>query len=80
MKLSVKITIVRSIMYIDDFFINLRSVCRFILKHFRLVFSEKQMSDLLSDFGLSIKDVKTLPQRDWLQPIYDDILMQIGNL
>ena len=80
MKLSVKITIVRSIMYIDDFFINLKSVCRFVFKHFCLIFSEQKMSDLLSSFGLSIKDIKTQPQRDWLQPIYDDILIQVGDL
>jgi hypothetical protein len=38
------------------------------------------MIDLLFDFGLSIKDIKTKPQRDWLQPIYDDILIQVGVL
>lgn len=80
MRLSVKITIVRAIMYIDDFFINLKSVCSFVYKHFSLFFNEQKMSDLLSDFGLSIKDVKTKPQRDWLQPIYDDIFIQVGSL
>lgn len=80
MKLSVKITILRSIMYMDDFFINLKSVCRFIYKHFDLVFNKQKMIGLLSCFGLSIKDIKTKPQRDWLQPIYDDILIQVGSL
>lgn len=81
MKLSVKITIVRAIMYMnDDFFINLKSVSRFIFKNFGLMFSEQKTADLLSDFGLSIKDIKTQPQRDWLKPIYDDILIQIGVL
>ena len=81
MKLSVKITIVRAVMYMtDDFFVNLKSVCRFIFKNFGLIFSEQKTSVLLADFGLSIKDIKTLPQREWLQPIYDDILLQVGDL
>ena len=80
MKLSVKITILRAIMYMDYFFINLKSVCIFIYKHFRLDFDKQKMIDLLSNFGLSIKDIKTKPQRDWLQPIYDDILIQVGVL
>ena len=80
MKLSVKITILRAIMYMDDFFINLKSVSIFIYKHFRLDFDKQKMIGLLSCFGLSIKDIKTKPQRDWLQPIYDDILIQVGGL
>lgn len=80
MKLSVKITIVRAIMYIDDFFVSLKSVSRFVFKNFGLIFSEQQTSDLLCSFGLSIKDIKTQPQREWLQPIYDDILIQVGGL
>lgn len=81
MKLSVKITIVRAVMYMtDDFFVNLKSVSNFIFKHFNLIFSKQKTSVLLADFGLSIKDIKTLPQREWLQPIYDDILLQVGDL
>ena len=81
MKLSVKITIVRAVMYMtDNFFVNLKSVSNFIFKHFDLIFSEQKTSVLLADFGLSIKDIKTLPQREWLQPIYDDILLQVGDL
>lgn len=81
MRLSVKITLVRAIMYIDDdFFINLKSVCRFIFKNFGLMFDEQKTADLLANFGLSIKDIKTQPQRDWLKPIYDDILIQVGVL
>jgi hypothetical protein len=81
MRLSVKITLVRAIMYIDDdFFINLKSVCRFIFKNFGLMFDEQKTADLLANFGLSIKDIKTQPQRDWLKPIYDDILLQVGDL
>ena len=81
MRLSVKITLVRAIMYIDDdFFINLKSVCRFIFKHFGLMFDEQKTADLLANFGLSIKDIKTQPQRDWLKPIYDDVLIQVGGL
>ena len=52
MKLSVKITILRAIMYMDDFFINLKSVSIFIYKHFRLDFDKQKIIDLLSDFGL----------------------------
>ena len=81
MRLSVKITLVRAIMYIDDdFFINLKSVCRFIFKNFGLMFDEQKTAYLLANFGLSIKDIKTQPQRDWLKPIYDDILIQVGVL
>lgn len=80
MKLSVKITIVRAIMYIDDFFVNLKSVARFIFNHFRIILDEQKVQYLLSDFGLSIKDIKTQPQREWLQPVYDDILVQMGDL
>ena len=81
MKLSVKITIVRAVMYMtDNFFVNLKSVSNFIFKHFDLIFSEQKTSDLLSCFGLTIKDIKTLPQRERLQPIYDDILLQVGYL
>ncbi len=81
MKLSVKITIVRAVMYMtDNFFVNLKSVSNFIFKHFGLIFSKQKTSVLLADFGLSIKDIKTLPQREWLQPIYDDILLQVGDL
>ncbi|WP_297925535.1 hypothetical protein [uncultured Agitococcus sp.] len=81
MKLSVKITIVRAVMYMtDNFFVNLKSVSNFIFKHFGLIFSEQKTSVLLANFGLSIKDIKTLPQREWLQPIYDDILLQVGDL
>lgn len=81
MKLSVKITIVRAVMYMtDNFFVNLKSVCRFIFKIFGLIFSEQKTSVLLANFGLSIKDIKTQPQREWLQPIYDDILLQVGDL
>lgn len=81
MKLSVKITIVRAVMYMtDDFFVSLKSVACFILKTFGLIFSEQQTSCLLSVFGITIKDIKTLPQREWLQPVYDDILLQIGDL
>lgn len=81
MKLSVKITIVRAIMYMtNDFFVTLKFVSRFIFKSFGLVFSEQKTSDLLAGFGLTIKDIKTLPQREWLQPIYDDILLQVGDL
>lgn len=81
MKLSVKITIVRAVMYMtDNFFVNLKSVSNFIFKHFCLIFSEQKTSVLLANFGLSIKDIKTLPQREWLQPIYDDILLQVGDL
>ena len=81
MKLSVKITIVRAVMYMtDNFFVNLKSVSNFIFKHFDLIFSKQKTSVLLADFGLSIKDIKTLPQREWLQPIYDDILLQVGDL
>lgn len=81
MKLSVKITIVRTVMYMtDNFFVNLKSVCRFIFKNFGLIFSKQKTSVLLANFGLSIKDIKTQPQREWLQPIYDDILLQVGDL
>jgi len=81
MKLSVKITIVRAIMYMtDDFFVNLKSVSNFIFKSFGFIFCKQKTSVLLADFGLSIKDIKTLPQREWLQPIYDDILLQVGDL
>ena len=44
------------------------------------MFDEQKTADLLANFGLSIKDIKTQPQRDWLKPIYDDILLQVGDL
>ena len=64
----------------DNFFVNLKSVSNFIFKSFGFIFSEQKTSDLLSCFGLTIKNIKTLPQREWLQPIYDDILVQVGDL
>lgn len=80
MKLSVKITIVRAIMYIDDFFVTSKSICNFIFSQFGIFFAKQSLAYLLKLFGLSIKDIKTQPQRDWLQPIYDDILIQVGGL
>jgi hypothetical protein len=80
MKLSVKITIVRAIMYIDDFFVTSKSICKFIFSQFGIFFAKQSLAYLLKLFGLSIKVIKTQPQREWLQPIYDDILVQVGDL
>lgn len=80
MKLSVKITIVRAIMYIDDFFVTSKSICKFIFSQFGIFFAKQSLAYLLKLFGLSIKDIKTQPQRESLQSIYDDILLQVGGL
>lgn len=81
MKLSVKITIVRAVMYMtDNFFVTSKSICKFIFSQFDIFFAKQSLAALLKKFGLNIFAIKTKPQREWLQPIYDDILLQVGDL
>ena len=64
----------------DDFFINLKSICNFIFSQFGIFFAKQSLAYLLKLFGLSIKDIKTQPQRELLRPVYDDIFIQVGSL
>jgi len=79
MNIHLKITIVRTILYYDKFFISCGEASRFVKNHLGLSFSETQISKLLNAHGITIADIKTRPQREDLQPVYDDILMQLGN-
>jgi len=79
MSIYLKITIVRTILYYDQFFISCGEASRFVKNHLGLSFSETQISKLLNAHGITIADIKTRPQREALQSVYDDILMQLGN-
>ncbi len=79
MPIYLKITIIRTILYYDGFLITAKLASRFVKNHLGLSFSETQISKLLNAHGITIADIKTRPQREDLQPVYDDILMQLGN-
>lgn len=78
MQIYLKITIVRTILYYDQFFISCGEASRFVKNHLGLLFSKTQISKLLNAHGITIADIKTRPQREDLQPVYDDLLLAMG--
>ena len=78
MNIYLKITIVRTILYYDKFFISCGEASRFVKNHLGLSLSKTQISKLLNAPGITIADIKTRPQREDLQPVYDDLLVAVG--
>lgn len=78
MNIYLKITIVRTILYYDKFFISCGEASRFVKNHLGLSLSKTQISKLLNAHGITIADIKTRPQREDLQPVYDDLLVAVG--
>ena len=78
MPIYLKITIIRTILYYDGFLITAKLAARFVQDHLGLTFSKTQISKLLKAHNLSITDIKTRPQREDLQPAYDDLLVAVG--
>ena len=79
MNIYLKITIVRTILYYDQFFISCGEASRFVKNHLGLSLSKTQISKLLNAHGITIADIKTRPQREDLQLVYDDLLLAVGR-
>ena len=79
MPIYLKITIIRTILYYDKFFISCGEASRFVKNHLGLSLSKTQISKLLNAHGITIADIKTRPQREDLQPVYDDLLVAVGR-
>ena len=78
MPIYLKITIIRTILYYDKFFISCGEASRFVKNHLGLSLSKTQISKLLNAHGITIADIKTRPQREDLQLVYDDLLLAVG--
>lgn len=78
MSIYLKITIIRTILYYDKFFISCGEASRFVQDHLGLTFSKDHIFKLLKAHNLSITDIKTRPQREALQSVYDDLLLAVG--
>ena len=78
MPIYLKITIIRTILYYDQFFISCGEASRFVQDHLGLSLSKTQISKLLNAHGITIADIKTRPQREALQSVYDDLLLAVG--
>jgi len=78
MSIYLKITIVRTILYYDVFLITAKLAARFVQDHLGLSLSKTQISKLLNAHGITIADIKTRPQREALQSVYDDLLLAVG--
>ncbi len=78
MPIYLKITIIRTILYYDQFFISCGEASRFVKNHLGLSLSKTQISKLLNAHGITIADIKTRPQREDLQSVYDDLLLAVG--
>ena len=80
MPIYLKITIIRTILYYDKFFISCGEASRFVKNHLGLSLSKTQISKLLNAHGITIADIKTRPQREALQSVYDDLLLAVGGV
>ena len=80
MPIYLKITIIRTILYYDKFFISCGEASRFVKNHLGLSLSKTQISKLLNAHGITIADIKTRPQREALQSVYDDLLLVVGGV
>ena len=78
MPIYLKITIIRTILYYDGFLITAKLAARFVQDHLGLTFSKDHIFKLLKAHNLSITDIKTRPQREALQSVYDDLLLAVG--
>ena len=78
MPIYLKITIIRTILYYDGFLITAKLASRFVQDHLGLSLSKTQISKLLNAHGITIADIKTRPQREDLQLVYDDLLLAVG--
>ena len=74
-----KIMIARTVLYFGEQIMTAKMACNFVKSQLGFIISISNLKRLLKSHGLLIGDIKTSLQRQDLQPIYDDILMQLGN-